>query len=271
MHDSPTDPSGPAPVVIITGAAGDIGMAAARHLAGSHRLFLCDHPAVADSLALRADELRADGATVAEHCFDVTDHAAVVAGIESCASVLGPPRGLFNNAGVQGEFTPVHRTSPADVAKVLSINVVGAFSVLAVVGAAMVDAGNGGAIVNSSSMAGVSGAPNMAAYSASKAAIIGLTKSAAKDLAPWNIRVNAISPAFIGPGMMWERQVELQASAGSQYFPSDPATVAEQMINSIPLRRVGSTGEVADVVAYLLSDASSYVTGTNIEINGGAA
>ncbi len=83
--------------------------------------------------------------------------------------------------------------------------------------------------------------------------------------------VNAISPAFIGPGAMWDRQVELQARANSQYFPSDAALVAEQMIDSIPLRRVGSTGEVADVVAYLLSDASSYVTGSNIEINGGAA
>ncbi len=178
---------------------------------------------------------------------------------------------MFNNAGVQGEITPIHRTSPADVAKVISINVVGAFAVLTAAGSAMVEAGRGGAIVNSASMAGVSGAPNMAAYSASKAAIIGLTKSAAKDLAPAGIRVNAISPAFIGPGMMWDRQVELQANARSQYFPDDPAAVAEQMIDSIPLRRVGSTGEVADVVAYLLSDASSYVTGSNIEINGGAA
>ena len=260
-----------APVVIITGAAGDIGMAAARRLAGHHRLFLCDHPAAAESLAARVAELRADGATVADHCFDVTDHSSVESGVDTCITVFGPPLGLFNNAGVQGEITPIHRTSPVDVAKVISINVVGAFAVLTAAGSVMVEAGRGGAIVNSASMAGVSGAPNMAAYSASKAAIIGLTKSAAKDLAPAGIRVNAISPAFIGPGMMWDRQVELQANARSQYFPDDPAAVAEQMIDSIPLRRVGSTGEVADVVAYLLSDASSYVTGSNIEINGGAA
>ena len=259
------------PVVFITGAAGEIGEAVARALAAQHRLFLCDHPSAATKLASVAARLRSDGAIVADHPFDVTDHASLVAATEACATAFEPPLGLFNNAGVQGEFTPIHRTSPEDVAKVISINVIGAFSVLAVVGGAMVDAGVGGSVVNSASMAGVSGAPNMAAYSASKAAIIGLTKSAAKDLAASNIRVNAISPAFIGPGMMWDRQVELQAAAGSQYFPDDPAVVAEQMIDSIPLRRVGSTAEVADVVAFLLSDASSYVTGTNIEINGGAA
>ncbi len=258
-------------VVFITGAAGDIGEAVARALADSYQLFLCDHPSAAAKLSGIVTQMSADGATVVDHVFDVTDHASVVAATEACVSVLGPPRGLFNNAGVQGEFTPIHLTSPHDVANVVAINVVGAFSVLSVVGGAMVEAGAGGSIVNSASMAGVSGAPNMAAYSASKAAIIGLTKSAAKDLAPANIRVNAISPAFIGPGMMWDRQVERQANAGSQYFSNDPAIVAQQMIDSIPLRRVGSTAEVADVVTYLLSDDSSYVTGNNIEINGGAA
>ena len=119
-------------------------------------------------------------------------------------------------------------------------------------------------------MAGVGGAPNMAGYSASKAAVIGLTKSSAKDLAPFNIRVNAISPAFIGPGAMWDRQVELQASAGSQYFSADPAEVATQMISTIPMRRFGSLEEVASVVEFLLSPAASYLTGVNIEISGGS-
>jgi NAD(P)-dependent dehydrogenase (short-subunit alcohol dehydrogenase family) len=135
----------------------------------------------------------------------------------------------------------------------------------------MITAGRGGAIVNIASMAGVSGAPNMSAYSASKAAVIGLTKAAAKDLAPSGIRVNAVSPAFIGPGRMWETQVARQAEAGSQYFASDPAAVAEQMIGMVPLRRYGSVDEVARVVAFLLSGDASYVTGVNVEVSGGSA
>ena len=95
-------------------------------------------------------------------------------------------------------------------------------------------------------MAGVSGAPNMPAYSASKAAVIGLTKAAAKDLAPHGIRVNAVSPAFIGPGRMWENQVARQAEAGSQYYATDPDAVAAQMIDMVPLRRYGSTARGRD-------------------------
>jgi NAD(P)-dependent dehydrogenase (short-subunit alcohol dehydrogenase family) len=138
------------------------------------------------------------------------------------------------------------------------------------VAAAMIAAGVEGAVVNAASMAGVSGAPNMAAYSASKAAVIGLTKSAAKDLAPHGIRVNAVSPAFIGPGAMWEKQLSAQAAVGSQYYATDPDEVAEQMIAMVPLRRYGSPAEVAAVVSFLLSPDASYITGQNIEITGGS-
>jgi NAD(P)-dependent dehydrogenase (short-subunit alcohol dehydrogenase family) len=118
-------------------------------------------------------------------------------------------------------------------------------------------------------MAGVNGAPNMPAYAASKAAVIGLAKSASRDLAPHGIRVNAVSPAFIGPGAMWDNQVARQAAAGSQYFSSEPDTVARQMIDAIPLRRYGSPAEVADVICFLAGDRSSYLTGVNIEVAGG--
>ena len=111
----------------------------------------------------------------------------------------------------------------------------------------------------------------MAAYSASKAAVIGLTKAAAKDLAPAGIRVNAVSPAFIGPGRMWDTQVAQQAAVGSQYFASTPDEVAAQMIGMVPLRRYGSTDEVARVVTFLLSEEASYVTGVNLEVSGGSA
>jgi NAD(P)-dependent dehydrogenase (short-subunit alcohol dehydrogenase family) len=143
-------------------------------------------------------------------------------------------------------------------------------TVLAAASRAMIAADDGGALVNVASMAGVSGAPNMPAYSASKAAVIGLTKAAAKDLAPAGIRVNAVSPAFVGPGRMWEAQVAGQAAAGTQYYASDPDAVATQMIGMVPMRRYGSVQEVATVVAFLLSDDASYVTGVNIEVSGGS-
>eukprot|EP01130_Rhizamoeba_saxonica_P001516 TRINITY_DN1136_c1_g1_i10.p1 TRINITY_DN1136_c1_g1~~TRINITY_DN1136_c1_g1_i10.p1 ORF type:complete len:136 (+),score=33.16 TRINITY_DN1136_c1_g1_i10:1371-1778(+) len=127
----------------------------------------------------------------------------------------------------------------------------------------------GGVFVNTASMAGVLGPPNMIAYGASKFAVVGMTLTAAKDLAPFNIRVNCISPAFIGPGFMWDRQVELQAGVGSQYYSTDPKVVAEQMISSTAMRRYGSLEEVASSVAFLMSDDASYLTGINIEIHGG--
>jgi NAD(P)-dependent dehydrogenase (short-subunit alcohol dehydrogenase family) len=167
-------------------------------------------------------------------------------------------------------FAPVDRYPLDDARHVIGVNVLGVMTVLAAVTRSMIAGGDGGSVVNIASMAGVSGAPNMPAYSASKAAVIGLTKAAAKDLAPAGIRVNAVSPAFIGPGRMWEMQVAQQAAAGSQYYSTDPATVAAQMIDLVPLRRYGAAEEVATAVAFLLSDEASYVTGVNLEVSGGS-
>src|SRR5207249_7174229 len=98
---------------------------------------------------------------------------------------------------------------------------------------------------------GVSGATNMPAYTAWKAAVIGMTKAAAKDLAPHGIRVNAVSPAFVGPGRMWETQVARQAATGSQYYATEPDEAATQMIGMVPLRRYGSPHEIAHGVRVL--------------------
>jgi len=101
------------------------------------------------------------------------------------------------------------------------------------------------------------------------AAIIGMTKSSSKDLAPYNIRVNAISPGLIGPGFMWTRQNELHAAANSPYFAKEPEVVGQNKINSVPMKRLGSIEEVINAVAFLFSDKSSYTTGSNLEIAGG--
>jgi NAD(P)-dependent dehydrogenase (short-subunit alcohol dehydrogenase family) len=234
--------------VLVTGAAGDIGGAVAARL--DCEVVLADHPSRA-------------GAGARWIAFDVTDAAATAAAIDG----VGPLDGVVNNAGYQGVFAPVDRYPSDDVRRVLDVNVLGVFNVLTSAARVM---NRGGAIVNVASMAGVSGAANMPAYAASKAAVIGLTKAAAKDLAAAGIRVNAVSPGFIGPGRMWETQVREQAAVGSQSFPGDPDAVAAQMLASVPLRRYGSLAEVASVIDFLLSDASSYITGVNIEVSGGS-
>jgi 2-dehydro-3-deoxy-L-rhamnonate dehydrogenase (NAD+) len=252
--------------VLITGAAGDIGGAIVEELALAGRsLVLADQPSSAEALARRAEACGAAGVDVETVTFDVTDEGAVVDAI----STLRPLGGVVNNAGYQGVFAPIERYPLDDARRVVEINMLGVMTVLAVAARAMVAGGRAGAIVNVASMAGVSGAPNMPAYSASKAAVIGLTKAAAKDLAAAGIRVNAVSPGFIGPGTMWQTQVAEQAGVGSQYYADDPVSVARQMVESVPLRRHGSAQEVARVLAFLLSDAASYVNGANIEVSGG--
>ena len=259
------------PVVIVTGAAGDIGRATATVLSErGWAVGLVDHPAAASALAETAEACEHRDAPVWAATFDVLEPEAVGRSVAECTDALGPPTGLFNNAGVQGPFARIDRYPLADARRVIDVNVVGALNVLSIVGAAMATSGLGGSIVCTASMAGVTGAPNMTAYSASKAAVIGMVKSAAKDLAPDRIRVNAVSPAFIGPGRMWDAQVAAQAAAGSPYFADDADDVARQMISMVPLRRYGSTTEVAQVVAFLLSEDASYLTGINIEVAGGS-
>jgi NAD(P)-dependent dehydrogenase (short-subunit alcohol dehydrogenase family) len=255
---------------LVTGAAGDLGRAACVALAtDGWSLFLTDHPTQQQGLDTTRDACAALGVDIADATFDVTDAEAVAGKLGDLAERHGAPTAVVANAGVQGDFAPVHEHDVAVVRRVLDVNVVGVFNTLQAAARLMI-AGDGGSIIAMASMAGVHGAPNMPAYAASKAAVIGLAKSAALDLAPYGIRVNSVSPGFIGPGAMWDNQVAQQAAAGSQYYPGAPETVAQQMIAQIPLRRYGTPTEVADVICFLAGDRSSYLTGGNIEIAGGA-
>ncbi len=199
---------------------------------------------------------------------DVSDYAQVESTVETIRQDFSRIDMLFNNAGIQGAFAPIHTYPVEDFHTVITVNLIGAFHVLRAVSEVMVKM-EGGVIVNTASMAGVVGPVNMAAYGASKWAIVGMTKTAAKDLAPYHIRVNSISPGFMGPGFMWDRQVDLQAEAGSQYYSSDRDEVARQMVNEVPMRRYGDINEIPGTVAYLMSEDSSYSSGINIQISGG--
>ena len=111
----------------------------------------------------------------------------------------------------------------------------------------------------------------MVGYASSKAAVIALTVTAAKELAVYNIRVNAISPALIGPGPLWERQNKLHAQVGAPYFAETEEEVGAAKVNSVPMKRLGTAEEVVQSVAFLFSDDASYTTGINLTVDGGMA
>jgi NAD(P)-dependent dehydrogenase (short-subunit alcohol dehydrogenase family) len=256
---------------LVTGAAGDLGRATCVSLAADGwSLFIADHPTQARGLEATTEACAGSNAAIVPATFDVTDHEAVAKSLQALAERHAAPTAVVAGAGIQGQFAPIQEHDLELVRRVLDVNVVGLFNTVAIAARLMIDAGGGGSIVTMASMAGVNGAPNMPAYAASKAAVIGLTKAASRDLAPQRIRVNAVSPAFIGPGAMWDNQVAQQAAVGSQYFAREPEAVARQMIDAVPLRRYGSPEEVADVVCFLAGERSSYLTGVNIEIAGGA-
>ncbi|MBD3882413.1 SDR family oxidoreductase [Phormidium tenue FACHB-886] len=253
--------------ILITGGAGDIGQATAQRFASyGAAIVLLDLNEAKLSEAAAALELHQ--VPLATFRCNVTDPDEVTKAFDRAVSQIGRIDYVFNNAGYQGVFAKTEDYPAEDFQKVISINVVGVYHVLQAAATHLRDAG-GGAIVNMASHAGVVGPPNMLAYAASKFAVIGMTETAAKDLAPFKIRVNALSPALIGPGYMWTRQTELQAATNSQYFDPDPKVVEQQMINSVPMRRLGSLAEVASGVAFLMSEEASYITGFNLEVTGG--
>lgn len=253
--------------ILITGGAGAIGQATAHRFArDGAAIVLLDINET--KMATVAEELNPYGKPVQPLRCDVTSPDDVAEAFAAAIAQVGHLEYVFNNAGCQGAFAKTDEYPAADFQKVIDINVVGVFHVLKAAAQQLRNQG-GGAIVNMASHAGVDGPPNMLAYAASKFAVIGMTQTAAKDLAPYGIRVNALSPSLIGPGMMWTRQTELQAGVGSQYFAANPKVVEQQMINAVPMRRLGSLAEVANGVAFLMSDEASYITGFNLDITGG--
>ncbi|ADY14001.1 SDR family NAD(P)-dependent oxidoreductase [Sphaerochaeta globosa] len=252
-------------VLVVTGSAGDIGRAVALRFAREGAILALFDVRPSDATQAAVEAI---GGEARSYRCDVTDAQSVQTAVNQVVSDFGKIDLLFNNAGYQGLFKKTHAYPQDDFFKVININLVGAFHVLRSVSEVMVKQGSG-CIVNTASMAGVGVPPNMIAYGSSKAAIISMTKIAAKDLAPYGIRVNAISPAFMGPGVMWDRQVALQAQAGSPYYDSDPLVVEHQMVNEIPMHRLGDIKEIPGVVAFLMSDDASYITGENVRIAGG--
>ena len=267
-------------VIVITGAGGNFGREGclyfAKHGAKIAALDKMKQP-LEETVEYVKKEVSGAVDIIDLEC-DVTDASNVQTTIENIVEKYGTIDMLWNNAGYQGLIKPTLDYDPNDFSMVMNINVTGMFIVLQAVAKQMVaqqqkdgssTSSTTYSIVNTSSVAGLRGTPAMVAYASSKAAVLAMTVSTSKDLAPYNIRVNAISPALIGPGYMWDRQNELHATSGSPYFDTNPEIVAKSKINSVPLKRLGTIEEVIKSVAFLLSDEASYTTGTNLVVDGG--
>jgi 2-dehydro-3-deoxy-L-rhamnonate dehydrogenase (NAD+) len=233
----------PQRTALVTGAARGIGFACAQRLRsrGCRVIGVDLTPEAMASVAQQFD---------AVHALDVSDSAAV----DALRDHVGPVDIVVNSAGIVGPNMPTWLISDAEWAATMDVNVGGTFNVLRAFVPAMIEQG-WGRIVNIASIAGKEGNPNLAAYSASKAAVIGLTKSIGKELATTGVLVNAIAPAVIA--------TEMNAS--------NTPEVLEYMISKIPMARTGSVDEVAALVSWLASDECSFSTGACYDISGGRA
>jgi NAD(P)-dependent dehydrogenase (short-subunit alcohol dehydrogenase family) len=274
-------------VVIITGAGGQLGREGCRYFAArGAKIVALDLSA--DALEETFESILHDSSSSSGNAYYSFDFKPYVCDVTNAAAVdevmshIVSNRFqridlLWNNAGYQGQIAPILTLEPQDFANVMNVNVTGMFIVLQAVAKRMVQQGNATtgsccyAIVNTASVAGLRGTPAMAAYASSKAAVLTLSVTAAKELAVHGIRVNAVSPALIGPGTLWERQNALHAKVGPPYFASTAEAVAEAKIQQVPMKRLGTAEEVVKTVAFLLSDDASYTTGINMTVDGGMA
>ena len=265
--------------VVVTGAAGMLGASVAKRVACEGGCcILVDIPPTKENLGELAAELadlreKAGFPARLDSVFpmDVTKDADIAKLTKELTSIKEFGHsifGLFNNAGLQGQIAPIYDTDPAQFQKVIDVNIMGAYRVIHAVTTFMKDNGMKGAVVGTASTA-AGGVPNMCAYAMSKAAMHALTGTASKDLAPFGIRVNSIAPGHLG-GSMWDTKTEAQAKLHTQYWPhGDAKAVGEAMLKKVPMRRAGSAEEVSNVVAWLLSDEASFITGENVRISGG--
>ena len=237
-------------IAVVTGGAQGIGRAVTeRFLASGAKIAIWDHDA-----ALAEKTAAALGKNVLAVACDVTAPKSVQGARDATVKAFGRVDILVNNAGITGPNGPVWELKIGDWQKVFAVNVEGPFNCCGALVPGMI-AQNYGRIVNIASVAGKEGNPNASAYSASKAAVIGLTKSLGKELASYDISVNAIAPA----------------AAKTAIFDQMTQQHIDYMLSKIPRARFVTVDEIAALVAFAASADCSFTTGQVLDISGGRA
>lgn len=246
-------------VAIITGGAGNIGVATAElFLKHGAKVVLVDM--FENSLAEAVQSLKEFG-EVSSVVADVTKEADVKNFVDQTVEKWGRIDIFFNNAGVIGELKPIIDLDIEDLRKTIDINLVGETIGLKYVLPVMIKQ-NSGSVINTSSNSGWQGQANMGPYVVAKYGVVGLTKTAALEVGKYNIRVNAIQPTGVNSRMKKELDQKLGELSGT-------GEVTSSTVSNIPLGRFVEPSEVADLVLFLASEESKFISGTTMRIDGG--
>ncbi|MDQ0791865.1 SDR family NAD(P)-dependent oxidoreductase [Streptomyces sp. B1I3] len=238
-------------IALVTGGASGIGLALSRRLAaGGATVVVADHNEASAHEAVA--ELEATGARAAAVALDVTDPVSVEAGVRYTVDTFGALHLAVNNAGIGGPSRPTGEYGIEDWDKVVATNLSGVFYSLRFELPAILAAG-GGAVVNMSSILGTNGFAGSPAYVAAKHGVVGLTKTAALEYADRNIRINAVGPGFIDTPLLRDTD----------------APARDHLISLHPAGRLGTSEEVAELTAFLLSDRASFIHGSYHLVDGG--
>lgn len=243
-------------ITLITGAGRGIGRVIAEQFAKDGATVYVNDLQEGDMATWADDCASRNGVKVVPVCFDVTDSAALKAGLMSIYKAEGRIDCVVNNAAIIANQKLGMVTKPL-LEKMYAVNVFAVVDILQITSRLMARNG-GGSFVNIASITGVAGSPGQVAYSSSKGAVIAMTKSAAKELSPLNIRVNAVAPGIIET----ERFKGLYESDGDKI---------DQRISRIALGRLGTPQDVANAVSFLASDRASYISGHILGVDGCAS
>lgn len=240
-------------IALVTGAGRGIGRAIALTLAQEGMFVIVNYNGSAAKAQETVEEIRQAGGEAVSFACNVADFNACGEMITALVKDYGHIDVLVNNAGITRDNL-LMKMSEEDFDRVIAVNLKGCFNTIKHLSRQLLKQ-RSGKIINISSVTGVMGNAGQANYCASKAGVIGLTKSAARELGSRGITVNAVAPGFI--------ETEMTESL--------PETVKTALTEQILLKRTGTTKEVADVVAFLASDAAGYITGQVISVDGGMA